>query len=103
MTTKESKRIERRHEVAIRIGADSWQDVLWALHHLEFIFSSEGPGHDLTSGGYSFSIIALDKTNEDVTHDSYFQEVEAWLDERRKEKEMQKETNLEFVEVEPDL
>lgn len=54
-------------------------------------FSSEGPGHDLTSGGYSFSVIAVDKTNEDVTHDSYFQEVDAWLAERQKEKEMQKE------------
>lgn len=78
---------ERHHEVAIRIGADTWKDVIAALHHLSFIFDSEGPGHDLTSGGYSFGMVAVDKTNGDATHDSYFEEVEAWIEARRKEKE----------------
>lgn len=74
---------ERRHEVRITIGADTWDDVIAALRHIEFIFHSNGPGRNLTSGGYSSSITAVDKTNEDVTHDSYFEQVEKWLEARK--------------------
>ncbi len=75
----------RRFEVGIRIGADSVEDVVASLNHLAFLYSSEGAGHKLTSGGYGSSIIAVDSEAPHVTHDSYFEQVEKWIEDKRKE------------------
>lgn len=80
-----SRNIQRHHEVAIRIGGDTWKDVIASLRHLEYVFETEGPGRNLTSGGYGSGMIAVDVINEEVTHDSYFEEIEAWIQARRKD------------------
>lgn len=85
-----SGKFNRRHEVAIRIGGDTWEDVVSALHNILFIADSEGPGHDSVSGGPSFGYIFVDQEHPEVTHDSYFEEVDAWIGERRKEKSSSK-------------
>lgn len=74
---------ERKHTVAIKIGADSWDDVLAALKSIEYEFYSKGPGRNIISGGCSFSYIAVDDENPAQTHEQYFEEVDAWLAERR--------------------
>ncbi len=77
---------ERKHVVAIKIGADSWDDVIAALNHILFVAESEGAGRDITSGGGSFGFVFVDKTNPQVTHDSYFDEVDRWIEENRARK-----------------
>lgn len=82
MTDSEGRPV-RRYEVGIRIGADSWEDVCAAVRHLLFIYESEGEGHNLTSGGPTYGMIAIDEKNDSVTHDSYFAELDKWLEEHR--------------------
>ena len=74
---------KRHHEVAIRIGADTWDDLLQALEQLRFDLSVDGPGRKIISGGYNYGMIFIDETNESATHDSYFEEVEKWLEEHK--------------------
>ena len=81
-----SGKFNRRHEVAIRIGADSWADVISALNQLLYIADTEGPGHDLVSGGPTSGYVFVDQTSPDITHDSYFAEVDAWIDAMRQER-----------------
>jgi hypothetical protein len=75
--------INRHHEVGIRIGADDWKSVCNALRHLLWTFEREGPGHNLTSGSPDYGIIAIDETHDQVTHNSYFAEIDRWLEERK--------------------
>jgi len=41
----------------------------------------------LTSGGYSSGYVVVDKENPSTTHDDYFEYLDKWLEENRKEKE----------------
>ena len=81
-----SGKIRRRHEVAIRIGADTWEDVCHALQAILFSAQTDGPGRDAVSGSPTSGWVFIDETNPSVTHDSYFEEVDAWIEERRQEK-----------------
>ena len=82
---------KRSFEMVIEIGADTLQDVANTLRSIEFdVYESIEKGfsgkHVSTSGssssGYNFSLIRTE-TN---SHDEYFEKLEAWLEERRKEK-----------------
>lgn len=75
---------ERHHEVAIRIGADTWDDVISALMNITFELETKGPGRQMVSGGSSYGYIVIDKTNDDITNKIYFDRVDKWLKEQRK-------------------
>ena len=71
---------ERRHVVAIKIEADTWDDVLRALTDALYAFGEGGPGVIVSGGwGHNYVILARDKTNPDVTHDSYFAALDEFL------------------------
>jgi len=81
-----SGQFKRRHEVAIRIGADTWEDVCKSLQQILFSAEADGPGRNAVSGSPSNGWVFVDETNPSVTHDSYFAEVDAWIEERKQEK-----------------
>ena len=94
-----SGKFNRRHEVAIRIGADSWADVISVLRQLIYIANTKGPGHDLVSGGSTSSYVFVDQTSPDITHASYFAEVDAWIDAVRQEKKGKDEAIEEIEDI----
>lgn len=76
----------RRYEVAIRIGADEVKGIVEALHSLEFMYASEGMGHDAAHGGPDWGFTCVDSEDPNQTHEAYFAHVERWIAERRAEK-----------------
>lgn len=78
---------KRRIEMGLRLGADSEHDVIGTLRHILFVLESEGAvGRDITSGGPGSGFTLVCVENPTVTHESYFEDVERWLAERRKER-----------------
>ena len=78
----------RRHTVKITIGADTMQAVAGELNHLAFLFSSEqvGEGNSVSAGGTSGSTTEH-IIDPDMTHEQYFRDIDAWLEERKAEKD----------------
>lgn len=82
---------QRKHEIAIRIGADSWEELLTRLRNLEDYLHIEGPGRELVSGGPASGCIAVDNECPSQTHEVYFEQVEKWIEKRRREKALLQE------------
>jgi len=78
-----SGKFSRRHEVAIRIGADTWEDICKSIQEILFSAETDGPGRNAVSGSPTSGWVFVDETNPKVTHDSYFAEVDAWIAERK--------------------
>ncbi len=70
---------ERRHVVATKIGADTWDDVIGALNDILSALMTGCPGVSLVSGGATHSYVVRDRVNPDVTHDSYFAALDEFL------------------------
>ncbi len=77
---------ERKHVVAIKIGADDWESVLAAVREILYLLESEGQGRDCVSGGPDYGYWVIDKVNPHMTHERYFDDIEKWREEQRKAK-----------------
>lgn len=74
-------KIERKHEVVIKIGADDWEAVLVQLRDIHFELSTHAPGQvRIVSGGCDSNYTVLDRLNPSQTHDAYIEEIEAQID-----------------------
>lgn len=81
-----SDKPQRTYEVRISIGADEWDGVIGALNSILFSAHTDGPGRSMVSGGHSHNFIFVDSHNQQQDHDTYFEQVGAWLEERRAER-----------------
>lgn len=74
----------RRYELTLKLGADSWRDLLGILDHIQFELTVKADADEqrvsIVSGGYG-SGCTLDVTcDPDVTHDSWYKALQAYLD-----------------------
>lgn len=74
---------QRRYMFTAVIGADSKNDVRAALEQMLFKLDTHDDTIQVTSGGYSWGGHYELKFNPDTTHDSYFEEVEKYLAEKK--------------------
>lgn len=87
MSQQENKGPQRRYELNLKLGADSWDYVLRALHQIEIDLSRLAPirtelGHDYesVSGGPDYGTSIKIKFDADMTHEKYFEQLDQWLD-----------------------
>lgn len=84
---------KRRYEMVFTIGADGYQEMLSAMQNFIRFMEREYTGlaqnhHGVSGGpdsGYSYDITF----NPEMNHERYFEELNAYLDEKRKEDEPQ--------------
>ena len=74
---------ERKYIVGITVGADSWEDILRRLEELLIYMERRGEGIDMVSGGSRSNVIAVQKVNENQTHEKYFEQLNKFLEENR--------------------
>jgi hypothetical protein len=66
----------RSHVVTIKIGADTWDDILTALRTILTDQELNGPYPTVASGGSSFGYVWEHDHDPGITHDSYFEAIE---------------------------
>ncbi len=77
--------LHRRYEMILSLSADSLDDLIGHLHHLEYIIRSEkeelGEGRIMnsTSGGHSTSHICYIDHDPKMTHDQWSKELDEYL------------------------
>lgn len=74
---------KRRFVLAMEWGADDRRSLAQALRHIAFEIESERSSGRVTSGAPSDGGHYELRENPDVTHDSYFAAVDAWLAARK--------------------
>lgn len=79
------KKPARRFTIEIEIGADDWETAALALSELADHVARHGPKYNAVSGGYSSGHVVMIRERPDVTHDSYFAELERFVSEQEKE------------------
>lgn len=67
---------KRSHVVTLKIGADTWEDIMTALQAVMHDQGTDGPFPTTISGGSTFGYVWEYDHDPDITHDSYFQAVE---------------------------
>lgn len=76
---------QRRWKFVGKIEADTWEDLWRQFHQIEFELSTrpegEIPFH--VSGGYNSSWAFIVTEKPDMTHDRYFEELDAYLESKR--------------------
>lgn len=70
---------ERRCELAIKIGADDPQYILTLLRDILYNFDRSLGPHNMISGGYGGNYIVVYHDNPAMSHEAYFEEVDAWI------------------------
>lgn len=73
----------RRVMVELRLGADSWDEVAAALEQIAREVSIGQMRAHVSSGSPTSSYAWLASEDERVTHDSYFEALDAYLEEER--------------------
>lgn len=73
---------ERQFVLRVEWGADTRKDLAHALRHVAFEIESELTSGKVTSGGPSDGGTYSLRENPGMTHDKYFEEVDAWLKEK---------------------
>jgi hypothetical protein len=85
-----SDKPKRKYELEIRMGADSYEDMLNDLIDWAQTMKIESPGIDYStdgvSAGYHSSHSYKIAVTPDMTHERYFEELDAWLDEQKADK-----------------
>lgn len=77
---------ERAHMLAMKLGADSKEALMSLLNSIIIDFErSDGP-HSFVTGGYASGGTVVYAENTGVTHDSYFEDVDAWIAAKEAEK-----------------
>lgn len=79
----ETKRPERRWTVTLNVGADEWDDAAHELMRLAEHVREHGPGCSQVSGSPSVGSSVDIVSRPDMTHERYFAELDAYLDEER--------------------
>ena len=74
---------QRRYMFTAVLGADDKDDLRAALHHILYELDTHDDTMQITSGGYSWGGHYELKFNADTTHDSYFAEVDAYLEAKK--------------------
>ena len=74
---------ERRFVLGMKLGADSREDLMSLLNSIVRDFERRGGQFDLITGGYSTGGTVVVVEHGDVTHDKYFEELNAWLAARK--------------------
>lgn len=69
----------RAFELNIKIGGDTWEDVLRNLRELASHVEDHGSNCNSVSGGYSSHHIVDVRIRPDLTHDQYSVELEEYL------------------------
>jgi len=72
----------RAFELTIKIGGDTWRDVLRDLLDTARHVEQHGPQCNSVSGGYSTNHIVDVRVDPDMTHDRYVDQLEAYLAEQ---------------------
>lgn len=76
----------RAHKFTLTIHADTADDLIGCLRHIEFLLSSEQMGTSYVSGGYASGWTAEYDVDESITHDSYIESLNAYLAESGKDR-----------------
>jgi len=79
---------KRRHRLVIDIGADDLEELACALGEIHFRVCEAVEGRELTmvtSGGVTTGWHLEHTFDEDMTHDKYFEAVDAWRARRAEE------------------
>lgn len=74
----------RAFELEITIGGDTWADVLRDVRDLASHIPEHGPACNSVSGGPGGNHIVTVRVDETMTHDRYFKELDAYLEETKK-------------------
>jgi hypothetical protein len=77
---------KRKYQMTFKIGADSWDEILSSMDNFTLEMKMYHPNldrnHNGVSGspvaGYSYDVIV----DPDMTHDKYFEQIDAYLAER---------------------
>lgn len=69
----------RAYELEIKIGGDTWQDVLRHLHELQQHIPDHGEECNSVSGGSTSNHIVIVGRYPEMTHDRYVQELDEYL------------------------
>jgi hypothetical protein len=79
-----SKQPQRRNQLVIKIGADTWEDAKTLLISLLIDIDRYTDREELqiATGGYSSGGTVRAWVNEGVTHDSYMEASNKWLEEQ---------------------
>lgn len=87
MAEQLNKGPQRRYQLELNLGADSWNDLLRGIHQLEIDLSRLPPirtelGHDYlaATGGPDYGASIKIKFDPDMTHEKYFELLDQWLD-----------------------
>lgn len=81
---------KRAFEVTLKIGADSWKDVIDQVDHLGFVLEQSGPKCSSVSGGPSSNHSVEVVHNPEQTHDKYFSQLDDFLEDQREREEREK-------------
>lgn len=86
MATEKPKRC---FEVTIKIGADSWDDVIAEIDHLHYYIEVTGPSCRSVSGSPSSNhSVSIDHQPE-MTHEIYHQQLKSFIEEMRDAREVE--------------
>lgn len=89
------KEIRRAFVLTLTVGADTRRALAGALYNLAYRVEAEEITEGV-SGGYDSGYTYKLDVDESITHDSYFEELNAYLDAKRKE--MDREQNGGLVD-----
>lgn len=84
--SEDQKPLERRHMLAIKVGGDSQEDIIYLLRAWLNEFEEEGL-FTSTVGGHSAGGSVVYAENPEINHESYFDLVDEWMEARRKKDE----------------
>lgn len=73
----------RRFEVTIKVGGDSWDDVMHTVRTACEELRVSGPKIGVFGASATADLSILVSDLPDQTHDKYFQQVHAWLESQK--------------------
>ena len=74
---------ERRCVLEIKIGADDPERLITLLEDILFNFRTGGGPRSMVSGGPDGNYAVSYREDQTMTHDIYFEQIDAWLKEHR--------------------
>lgn len=81
---------ERQHTLLLKLSADSREELVHALTQIAIEADRGQDAGVAISGGPGYSFVMQRHVNPDMTHDKYFKQLEADLDELRRDEETRK-------------
>jgi hypothetical protein len=76
--------IHRRYTLKIKIGADDWKEMRHALHSIEHdLYDREDGDIQITSGGVGSGWTITGTCDPQMTHEKYFEAIEATREQRK--------------------